>query len=85
MAVKYKEIVKRENMVGDMLERINQRTKEMEVKIAKQIADNDARLKATTQKTQLEMLRMYSTLNEKSQESKDSLYRKFLNIAQIMG
>lgn len=72
-------------MVSDMLERINQRTKEIESKIAKQIADNDAKLKATTQKTQLEMLRMYSNLNQKSQESKDSLYRKFLNIAQIMG
>jgi predicted nucleic acid-binding Zn-ribbon protein len=81
----YKFIVKRENMLADMLEKIQKTSDEMELRINAQILQNNRKIEELTKKTNDDLLSLYCRMNEKSQVSKDHMYKKFLNISQIVG
>ncbi len=72
-------------MLSDMLEKIQKTSDEMELRINAQILQNNRKIEELTKKTNDDLLSLYCRMNEKSQSSKDNMYKKFLNISQIMG
>lgn len=83
--VKYKEIVKRENMLSDMLDRIQKTSADLEKKMSQRMADNNKKIDEITSKANLDLAQLYLSINEKSQRSKEGLYKKFILIDKIIG